>query len=99
MTTATPKNEFKVPMRQWRKWSGLARSTFNRVYDFAFNNMMLLNHPKAPPLTPAEVGVLAWNVAWIAADAVDDVIPDIVEDINVRTGKTVRLREVRSALQ
>ena len=98
MATAI-RNSFKVPQKQWCKWSGLARSVFNRVYDFAFNSIELLNHPKAPVLTPAWAKTLAWNTAWIAADAVDDEIPSVVEEINLRTGKTVKVREIRTALQ
>ena len=92
------KNEFKVPLSQWRKWSATAKAVFNRVYDFAISNPTLMMHPKAEPLKPFHWKTVAWNAAWIAADAADDVIPTAVEDIIPKTGRRVRTHEVRSVL-
>lgn len=93
------KNLYRVPVKQWRKWSEAARAVFNRVYDFVLSNPDVMNHPKAEKLKPMHWKTVAWNTGWIAADAVDDEIPAIVEDILPKTGKSVRTREVRSSLQ
>lgn len=97
MTKTT--NQYRVPVKQWRKWSEAARAVFNRVYDFVVNNPELMTHPKADKLKPFHLKTIAWNTGWIAADAVDDKIPTIVEDIIPKTGKVVRQHEVRSTLQ
>ena len=75
------RNRYKVPVKQWRKWSRIARTVFNRVYNFAINNESLLMHPKAPASKPVHWKTTAWNAAWVAADAVDDTLPDYVENI------------------
>lgn len=89
------RNLYKVPLKQWRKWSETARTVFNRVYDFAYNNQPLVTHPKAEKVKPTHWKTVAWNVAWIAADAVDDTIPDVIEDVDVKTGATVRTRRAK----
>lgn len=89
-------NSFRVPVKQWRKWSATARTVFNRVYDFVLSNQPLMSHPKAEPVKPAHWKTASWNAAWIAADAVDDAIPTVVEDINLKTGATVKRRRVKS---
>lgn len=94
----TTKNLYRVPKKQWNHWSEAAKAVFNRVYDFVLENPHLMNHPKAEELKPMHWKTVAWNTGWIAADAVDDEIPTIVEDINMKTGKTVRLQAVRSAM-
>lgn len=76
------RNTYKVPVKQWRKWSRIARTVFNRVYNFAINNPELILHPQAVKTTkPAHWKTIAWNAAWIAADATDDSLPDYVESI------------------
>ena len=69
------KNTFRVPVKQWRRWSATARAVFNRTYDFVHDNQGLMTHPKMSAIKPAHWKTVAWNAAWIAADAVDDTVP------------------------
>lgn len=69
------KNQYRVPKKQWMKWSNNAKEVFNRVYDFAYRNQDLMTHPKQPKVRTDHWQTCAWNSAWIAADAVDDCIP------------------------
>lgn len=80
-------NKYRVPAKQWRKWSAVARATFNRVYPFMLDNQHNVKHPKAPTLTPAEWKTVSWNTAWIAADGVDDTLPDEIIAIERRNRK------------
>jgi hypothetical protein len=65
-----PRNKFKVPPKQWRRWSALARTVFNRVYD-AMEDQSVYLHPKATPALERHWKTTRWNAAWVAADAVD----------------------------
>lgn len=61
-------NKFKVPKKQWAKWSNQARSTFNKMYDAMRPNMQwVFSHPDMLPLPKEHWGTLRWNAAWEAA--------------------------------
>lgn len=75
------RNRYKVPQKQWRKWSRIARTVFSRVYMFMLHNERITVHPRSPKQTPAQWKTTAWNTAWISADAVDDALPDYIETI------------------
>lgn len=77
----SPKNKFKVGKKVWRKWSLLARTVFNRVYEFVYDNPEMMLHPKQEKPKPIFWKTTAWNAAWIAADAVDDTIPDEIVEV------------------
>lgn len=72
------RNIYKVPKKQWKSWSKVAKEVFNRTYNFIYNNQRLMTHPKATPVTDKFWKTISWNSAWIAADAVDDSIPDYI---------------------
>lgn len=78
---ATKTNKNRVPAKQWRKWSGMARWVFNDTYNFIYNHEREMNHPKQPKHLLLHWKTLAWNAAWIAADAVDDTVPDEIVDV------------------
>lgn len=63
-------NRYRVPKRQWRKWSALARSVFNEVYYIMKNNHSLFLHPKQEQAKKDHWRTTAYNAAWTAADAV-----------------------------
>jgi hypothetical protein len=62
------KNQYKVPVGQWRKWQEQERMLFNTMYSSMFDNMQLFLHPKQAAPKPEHWKTTAWNVAWIAAD-------------------------------
>ena len=62
------KNTYKVPVKQWRKWGGTARQTFNELYETFIGNQKNVNHPKAPAIKDEHWDTLVWNFAWLAAD-------------------------------
>jgi hypothetical protein len=65
------RNRYRVPEKQWNKWSEAARRVFNEVYyTLTRNRQVRLLHPKTKPLPAEEWQTPAWNAAWIAADAV-----------------------------
>ena len=63
-------NRNKVPVKQWRKWSPVARKVFNEVYGTMNKNQWTFLHPKQDKLSARMWNTVAWNAAWIAADAV-----------------------------
>lgn len=62
-------NKHRVPKKQWRKWSLLARKVFNELYSAMVLNKELFLHPHQKKLTNRMWKTTAWNAAWIAADA------------------------------
>lgn len=63
-------NKYKVPAKQWRRWSGHARCVFNKVFA-TMAQQGLFAHPKALPVPRAHWRTTRWNAAWVAADAAD----------------------------
>jgi hypothetical protein len=67
------KNKHKVPVKQWNKWSNLARRVFNDMYYSLRPSMQFaFLHPdaKASPLEHWQT--TRWNVAWSAAEAIKE---------------------------
>jgi len=67
------KNTYKVPAKQWNKWSAKARAVFELVYRQLDENPGFFMHPKASEVPAKHWSTTAWNTAWVAADAVDEV--------------------------
>lgn len=67
---ASVRNSFKVPKRQWRKWSQRARHTFNELYRSLRQGWETITPPGAHGVPHQARRVTAWNAAWLAADAV-----------------------------
>jgi hypothetical protein len=61
-------NTYKVPLRQWRKWSSTERFVFNAVFSAAIKNQVVLSHPQMESVSARMWRTLCWNFAWIAAD-------------------------------
>ncbi len=69
-------NKFKVPKKQWDKWSNQARSVFNKLYDAMRPTMQwVFSHPEMLPLPKEHWGTLRWNAAWEAACIVNGSAP------------------------
>jgi hypothetical protein len=65
-------NKFKVPVKQWAKWSNHARKVFNRVYHSMRPTMQFaFIHPKTPVIPRDQWDTVRWNAAWEAACAAD----------------------------
>ncbi|HEV8262702.1 MAG TPA: hypothetical protein VGQ19_18350 [Burkholderiales bacterium] len=62
-------NRHKVPQRQWRKWTLVARKVFNEVYSTMAQNQWTFLHPHQDKVSKRLWKTTAWNAAWIAADA------------------------------
>jgi len=100
---STPRNLHNVQQRTWRKWSAVARHTFNELYSSMKKNQILFLHPKQGALTRQKWQTVAWNAAWVAADAIreyerDNKAPrralgDKVVDIT-KSGRAVREHKV-----
>jgi hypothetical protein len=73
LPTPTPstQNRYKVPSRQWSRWSQIARRVFNGTYKAMQGPSTAYMHPDAPPQRRVWWRTVAWNAAWLAADAVD----------------------------
>lgn len=71
------RNFYKVPKRKWRKWSDVARGTFNRTYPFVRDSQALFTHPKAEKQKRDHWKTVAWNTAWIAADHADETLHEM----------------------
>lgn len=63
-------NRYKVPQKQWRKWSKAQRSVFNRVHSAMIQNPQFFQHPEAEKIPRDHWKTTAWNAAWEAASAI-----------------------------
>lgn len=72
-------NVYRVHPRKWKKWSVVARGTFNKTYSRMRENPALFRHPSDPPRSKTWASTTAWNAAWIAADHVDETLKAISE--------------------
>ena len=62
-------NRYRVPRKQWKKWSDLARTVFNNLYATLKASQGVLHHPSVTELlSRRQWDVVAWNTAWLAAD-------------------------------
>ena len=63
-------NHYKVSTKQWKKWSALAKRTFNGVMSSVIHQKLYNSAPDAPILSKRHWEVLKWNMAFEAACAV-----------------------------
>lgn len=63
-------NQYKVPKKQWAKWSEQARHVFNELYRTMIHNQGTFMHPKDSHRPAAHWKTVCWNASWMAADAV-----------------------------
>jgi hypothetical protein len=67
-----PKNKYKIPQKQWRKWSPGARELFNALFS-DLRQQVDFNHPKAEIIPARHWKTIRWNAAWYAASLHDEV--------------------------
>lgn len=60
-------NRYKVPKRQWKRWSEAGRMVFNATYSAMTRNQLLFSHPEAERIPTNRWRTICWNAAWIAA--------------------------------
>ncbi len=61
-------NRFKVPLKQWNKWTNHAKNVFNKLYhEMRPSNQWAFSHPKMLPMPKEYWDVLRWNAAFTAA--------------------------------
>jgi len=73
------RNMYRVPPRQWRKWSIVARGTFNKTFTTLRKDIDLYRPKPAAPVSKKDNTTMAWNCAWLAADCADATLKDIAE--------------------
>lgn len=59
-------NRYRVPAKQWNKWSRVSQRVFNTLYE-KMKNQSLFQHSDSVPLPKREWDVIRWNAAWEAA--------------------------------
>lgn len=59
-------NLFKVPKKEWAKWTLVGKHTFNKVYSM-MSQQDLIKHTEATPVPDTHWKVIAWNAAFLAA--------------------------------
>lgn len=65
-------NKYKVPKRQWMKWSNHAKQVFNSMMtSMTPANQWMFLHPRALTQCRGHWETTRWNVAWTAADIAD----------------------------
>jgi hypothetical protein len=62
-------NPYKVPQKQWKKWSPHAQALFNNLYHDMLKSQWVFG--------PSEIDkeawqVISWNAAWSAASLLDE---------------------------
>lgn len=63
------RNRFKVPKKQWQKWSTLAQAVFNQTFAIMTLNQKLFLHPEDTKRPKKYWRTTAYNAAWTAAEA------------------------------
>lgn len=61
------KNVYRVPKKQWKRWSKEAQKAFNRVFRL-MRDPDLYKHPAAPKPKREHWQTTRWNAAWTAAE-------------------------------
>ena len=61
------RNRYRVPKKQWAKWSRQARFVFNEFYR-RMDSQEVLAGPQTFRDIPTIWRVIRWNAAWLAAD-------------------------------
>lgn len=65
------KNKHKVPVKQWNKWSNLARRVYNdMMYSLRPSMQFAFLHPDAKAAALEHWQTTRHNVAWTAAEAI-----------------------------
>lgn len=59
-------NVYKVPKRQWKKWTLVGKFTFNELYADMKSNKSIFNHPKTD-ISDDQWDTICWNAAWHSA--------------------------------
>lgn len=68
--TLEPDNVYKVPAKQWNKWSVDAKVHFNNLFGgVAQAKDILIPHGK--DISDKAWQVACWNICWLSADGVD----------------------------
>jgi hypothetical protein len=63
-------NKHKVPLKQWNKWSNLAKKVFNDMMESMRPSMQwAFLHPAAQLMPKEHWGTTRWNASWEAANA------------------------------
>jgi hypothetical protein len=63
-------NKYKVPMKQWNKWSNLAKRVFNNMMETMRPQMQhAFLHPHAQLMKKLHWDTTRWNASWEAAQA------------------------------
>lgn len=66
-------NKYKVPERQWNKWTREAQKVFNLMMQSLRPAMQwAFLHPNAKLMTREHWQTIRWNVAWVAAAAITE---------------------------
>lgn len=87
-------NKYRVPQRQWRKWSNTAKRVFNRMYHEMRHQWVFL-HPAAPVLSREHWKTVRWNAAWTAANVADK-LPALTHIVTVdQHGREISKRKLR----
>jgi hypothetical protein len=65
-------NKYKVPKKQWDRWSSDAKRVFNALYHSMRPSMQFVFiHPEARAYPQKHWDTTRWNAAWEAACLVD----------------------------
>lgn len=89
------KNKFKVPQKQWNKWSNHAKTMFNKLYtNMIGRNQSLFLHTQQPAIPREHWQVTCWNAAWIAAGIADGGAPRYLGKAK-NVGKKAKRRATR----
>lgn len=67
--TPSAANKYRVPKKQWAKWSVAAKRVYNEVYE-CLRDQRVIAHPATPHIKRQEWRTIQFNAAWLAADAV-----------------------------
>lgn len=68
------KNTHRVPVKQWYRWSDVAKRVFNSVYEQMTKKTEMFLHPDSCMPISKHWKTTCWNAAWTAADAVDNLV-------------------------
>ena len=83
---AKAENAFKVPARQWKKWTLVGRHVFNKTFETMRDNQSLFLHTELQDQKMPDKlwRTTAWNAAWISADICSRGERHLLKDLETR---------------
>ena len=95
----TIKNKYNVPTTLWKKFkTNESKALYIAIMDQMIPNQSITTHPKTPKIPAGQWSTICHNAACYAVWAFEKnplKAGDPVEEVNMKTGKTIKLVQAK----